>query len=269
MSSSSSQPQAPSTVRSPSVTKWIIVFILRIVVLSGFTAGAIALGLLAGHLTPTNNPQQPLFLRLISNNLSGLTPESKPELNQTVANLSEEERTAIATEIEGIEAQLQVLATRTQKLEAELDVGGQNGSLARRLGNLTTLIETNPDEFEPSAATNSTVPDNDLKITLPSSVLFNNQGQLSAEAEELLGAIAIDLQQTRLTTVKIAGHSFPENTEQAEALSFQQAQAVKTFLDAQIEGNYRWLVVGYGDSQPIASDDPNANQRIEIITQKD
>ena len=268
MSSSSSQPQAPSTVRTPSVTKWIIVFILRIVVLSGFAAGAIALGLIAGHFTPTNNPQKPLFLRLLANNFTGITSEAKPELNQTVANLSEEERTAIAAEIEGIEAQLQVLATRTQKLESELDLQGQTGALANRLGNLTTLIETNPDEFIPSTASNN-VPDNDLKITLPSSVLFNNQGQLSAEAEELLGAIAIDLQQTRLTTIKIAGHSFPENAEQAEALSFQQAQSVKAFLGSQIEGNYRWLVVGYGDSQPIGTDDPSANQRIEIITQKD
>lgn len=267
MSSSSSQPQAPSTVRSPSVTKWIIVFILRIVVLSGFATGAIALGLLTGQFTPTNNPQKPLFLRLFASDFTGVATDTKPNLNQTVVNLSEAERTAIATEIEGIEAQLQVLATRTQKLESELDLVGQTGTLMNRLGNLTALIETNPEEFTPNATNPS--PSDDLKITLPSSVLFNNQGQLSTEAEELLGAIAIDLQQTRFTTIKIAGHSFPENIAEAEALSFQQAQAVKTFLDAQIEGNYRWLVVGYGDSQPLANNDQNTNQRIEIITQKD
>ena len=268
MSSSSSQPQAPSTVRRPSVTKWIIVFILRIVVLSGFAAGAIALGLVTGHLTPTQNPQKPLFLRLLDNSGPG-TPIAKLELNQTVANLSEEERTAIATEIEGIQSQLQVLTTRTQKLEAELELSQQTDNLANRLANLTDLIETDPAEFEPSATTSNSTSETDLKITLPSNILFNDSGQLSAEAEEILGAIAIDLQQTRLNTIKIAGHSFPTNPDQAEALSFQQAQSVKVFLDAQIDGNYRWLVVGYGDSQPLASDDQNANQRIEITTQAD
>ncbi len=267
MSSSSSQPQAQSTVRRPSVTKWIIVFILRIVVLSGFAAGAIALGLLAGHFTPTNNPQKPLFLRLFSGS-GNFADVTEPELNQTVAALSDEERAAIEEEIAGIQAQLQVLTTRTQKLEAELELGTQNGNLAGRLTNLNELLAADPEEFSPTEAT-ATTPDNDLKITLPSNVLFNDGGQLSPEAEEILGAIAIDLQQTRLNTIKIAGHSFPENAEQAEALSFQQAQSVTAFLDAQIDGNYRWLVVGYGDSQPLAADDQNANQRIEITTQAD
>ncbi|AFY37799.1 hypothetical protein Lepto7376_1455 [[Leptolyngbya] sp. PCC 7376] len=268
MSSSSSQPQAPSTVRRSSVTKWIIVFILRIVVLSGFAAGAIALGLVAGHLSPMRDPQKPLFLRLADGS-GGFVDTAQPELNQTVASLSDEERVEIETEIEGIQAQLQVLATRTQKLEAELELGNQEGNLATRLSNLTELMETSPEEFDASDTAANSTPSNDLKITLPSNILFNDSGQLSAEAEEILGAIAIDLQQTRLNTIKISGHSFPENEAQAEALSFQQAQSVKVFLDAQIDGNYRWLVVGYGDSEPLAADDKNANQRIEITTQAD
>lgn len=267
VSSSSPQPPAPSTTRRPSVTKWIIVFILRIVVLSGFTAGAIALGLVAGQFLPTRNPQPPLFMRLLAGQgLKTIVP--KPAVNETVANLTAEEEAAIAEEIKGIEAQLQVLTERTQKLESELALSQQEGDLTRRLTNLTELLEAEPEDFTPSPeTTDATTQSENLKITLPSAVLFTADGQLTPEAEGILDAIAIDLQQVQGKTITIAGHSFPEDNSQAAGRSLQQAQAVKVYLAQQVPGDFRWSVVGFGSTQPIETENTQANQRIEIITE--
>ncbi|MGB2926607.1 MAG: OmpA family protein [Limnothrix sp.] len=267
MSSSSPQPSAPSTTLRSSVTKRIIVFVLRIVVLAGFTAGAIALGLLAGHFLPKKNPQPPLFLRLLDSEAAKIvTPQ--PDLNETVATLSPEAEVAIEQEIAGIEAQLQVLASRTQKLESELNLDAQTGALDARLANLTELLAAEPEDFTPDDEAIATPDQANLKIALPSAALFTEAGQLKPEAEEILDAIAIDLQQTQSETITIAGHSFPEDKANAAALSLQQAQAVKIYLAQQVPGDLRWSVVGYGSTRPIEADNTQANQRIEITTTK-
>lgn len=235
--------------------------------LSGFTAGAIALGLVAGHFLPTKNPQPPLFVRLLAGQgLKTIVP--KPAVNETVATLSAEEEAAIAEEISGVEAQLQVLNERTEKLESELALSAQSGDLAVRLAHLTELLSVEPEDFTPSPeATETATPNADLKITLPSAVLFTADGQITPEAEEILDAIAIDLQQIQGDTITIAGHSFPEDNSQAAGRSLQQAQAVKVYLAQQVPGDFRWSVVGYGSTQPIEAGNVQANQRIEIITE--
>lgn len=266
VSSSSPQASTPSTARRPSVTKWIIVFILRIVVLTGFGAGAIALGLLSGHLVPRINPSPPLFLRLFEKK-SAKIAIPKPAVNETVAQLTPEEKAAIETEIKGIREQLQVLEGRTQKLESELDLATQSGDLAVRLTNLTELLSADPKVITPPTEAEPQTSPNNLKITLPSNVLFSQGGQLSPDADEILDAIAIDLQQTKSKTITIAGHHFASGEVKAEELSFQQAQAVKVYLAKQVPGNYRWIMVGYGASRPLATDNIQANQRIEIIAE--
>lgn len=235
--------------------------------MSGFTAGAIALGLVAGQFLPTRNPQPPLFMRLLAGQgLKTIVP--KPAVNETVANLTAEEEAAIAEEIKGIEAQLQVLTERTQKLESELALSQQEGDLTRRLTNLTELLEAEPEDFTPSPeTTDATTQSENLKITLPSAVLFTADGQLTPEAEGILDAIAIDLQQVQGKTITIAGHSFPEDNSQAAGRSLQQAQAVKVYLAQQVPGDFRWSVVGFGSTQPIETENTQANQRIEIITE--
>ncbi len=267
MSSSSPQPPTPSTVRRSSVTKWIIVFVLRIVVLSGFTAGAIALGMMAGHLTPASDPRSPLFLRLWQTKNPTVAPQ-KPVLNPTVATLREENKAAIEQEIQGIQEQLQVLIGRTQKLETELKLDPQSGDLAGRLANLTELLAENPEDLPtlPSPAVKPTATNN-LKITLPSAVLFDQGGQLTLAAEDILDAIAIDLQQMQGKTIKIAGHAAAKGQVKAEERSFLQAEAAKLYLQAQVPGEYRWVVVGYGATQPLPGADEQANQRIEIVTE--
>lgn len=267
---SSSSPQAPtaSTIRRPSVTKWIIVFILRIVVLAGFSAGAIALGLLAGQLTPRTAPGKPLLLKLLTQD-EAAPVVTKPVLNPTIAALSPEDKAAIEQETKGIREQLQVLEGRIQQLETELKLEPQQGDLALRLTNLTELLKADTTTMPPVPEATTPQPQNDnLKITLPTNILFNDQGQLKTDAAAILEAIAIDLQANKNKTITIAGHNFSTNEKiKAEELSFQQAQTIKLYLAKQVPGDYRWIIVGYGASRPLATDNLQANQRIEITTQ--
>jgi outer membrane protein OmpA-like peptidoglycan-associated protein len=149
-----------------------------------------------------------------------------------------------------------------------LALSEQAGDLAVRLENLTELLSAEPEDFTPSSeAAETATPNAGLKITLPSAVLFTADGQITPEAEGILDAIAIDLQQIQGNTITIAGHSFPEDNSQAAGRSLQQAQAVRVYLEQQVPGDFRWSVVGYGSTQPIETDNIQANQRIEIITE--
>lgn len=266
VSSSSPHPPVASTTSRVSVTKWIIAISSRSLILVGSGVGAIALGLVTGQLMPRVNPKPPLFLRLWTTNTA---PNPKPTLNETIVNLSSEERAAIEQEITGIRAQLDVLEARTQRLEAELDLDRQRANLGDRLSNLTTLLATDPSSFDPSAVTTPEAAlAEPLKITLPSNTLFTPEGELAADAPEILGAIASDLQQQDRQTIAIAGYQTAETPEAATSLARQQAQSVQRYLTEALPRDYRWLVVGYGlTAQTAATTNPSQQPRIEISTQ--
>ena len=197
---------------------------------------------------------------------------TQPTLNETIADLSTADRAAIEQESAGIQAQLDVLEARTQQLEAELDLGQQRADLGDRLNNLTELLAADPSTFDPQAAPATTSQNPEpLKITLPSNALFSADGQLAAEAVEILGAIAIDLQQQERQTITISSYQVGADATKATSLAQQQAQAVQTYLAEALPGDYRWLVVGYGEQ---AAADPTedtiettSQARLEIRTQ--
>ncbi|MEB3224849.1 MAG: hypothetical protein VKJ86_03500 [Synechococcus sp.] len=265
MSSSSPHPPVPSTTSRFSVTNWIIALLGRSLVLLGAGAGAIALGVLGGHFMPRANPNPPLFLRLWA---TKSVPGANLRLNQAIAQLSSEERAAIAQEIAGIQAQLDVLEARTQQLETELDLGFQSVTLGDRLQNLTALLAADPSTFDPTAVpTNDTSDLQPLKITLPSNALFGTDGQLSTDATDILGVIAMDLQQQKPRTIMITSHQPGADSLKSTSLARQQAQAVQTYLAQALPGDYRWLVVGYGEAIPTNATAENNQARIEISTQ--
>ncbi|WP_161768726.1 OmpA family protein [Picosynechococcus sp. NKBG042902] len=241
----------------------------RTALLLGSGFGAIALGILVGHFMPRAAPKPPLFLRLWATNSAGI---AKPTLNETIAELSAEDRAAIEQEIAGIQAQLDVLEARTQQLEAELDLGQQQVDLGDRLDNLTELLAADPSTFDSQAtpAVTSQTPE-PLKITLPNNALFSADGQLAADAAEILGAIAIDLQQQERQTITIRSYQVGDDATKATSLAQQQAQAVQTYLAEALPGDYRWLVVGYGEQAaadpPEDTTETSSQARLEISTQ--
>lgn len=97
-----------------------------------------------------------------------------------------------------------------------------------------------------------------------------NSAELTPEGAELLDEILVSLNELPNVPVEIAGHADASGTpEHNLELSQRRAQAVLDYFVAQGEDPVRFIVVGYGDTQPLS---PTAtseqNRRIEFIPQE-
>lgn len=109
-----------------------------------------------------------------------------------------------------------------------------------------------------------------LKVTFPSDIFFP-QGQpfIPESGRQLLNTIIGDLNNYPGATILITAHTTGQDSATANRdLAFKQASAIYAYLYPLLGDNYHWVVVGYGDSQPLT---PNTsatarqrNRRIEI-----
>jgi OOP family OmpA-OmpF porin len=96
-----------------------------------------------------------------------------------------------------------------------------------------------------------------------------NSAKLTAEGRTTLDAVAATLQQQEDLKVEIAGHTDSVGSDAYNTLlSQQRADAVRTYLTGKgIEGG-RMTAVGYGEAEPVASNDSDegrrANRRVEF-----
>lgn len=97
-----------------------------------------------------------------------------------------------------------------------------------------------------------------------------NSAELTAEGAELLDEILVSLNELPNVPVEIAGHADASGTpEHNLELSQRRAQAVLDYFVAQGEDPVRFIVVGYGDTQPLSpTATPEQNRRIEFIPQE-
>lgn len=126
-------------------------------------------------------------------------------------------------------------------------------------------------DLSPAPASESSLPADTLKVTLPSDYLFvNDDSTLKSEASAILDEFVVtDLKQHEGETVYIAAYTHQGNDPQFNReLSFQRAKAIEQYLAKSLEGDYRWIVTGYGQTRPLVAqeDEKNAslNRRVEI-----
>lgn len=103
---------------------------------------------------------------------------------------------------------------------------------------------------------------------MPGVVFNEGSAALTGESVTILEAVATRLVQND-ANIEVAGHT--SNTGSAEfnqTLSQQRAESVKDFLITQGVEAHRISAVGYGEDQPIATNDTKegqqANKRVEI-----
>ncbi|MGQ7246240.1 OmpA family protein [Halomonas sp. V046] len=109
-----------------------------------------------------------------------------------------------------------------------------------------------------------------IVLNMPSSVTFGfDSSELTGSATSALNDVANVLTQYPETRVNIAGHT--DSTGEAgynQQLSERRAQAVGSFLGGRGVASSRLVVSGYGENQPIASNNTEAgraeNRRVEI-----
>lgn len=109
-----------------------------------------------------------------------------------------------------------------------------------------------------------------IKITFDSGILFDvNKATLKPAAQANLQNLAQILNKYEDTDILIEGHT--DSTGPAEynlELSMKRAQSVSNFLAGLQVAPNRFRIMGYGEDQPIASNDTSAgrqqNRRVDI-----
>ncbi|MDN6180264.1 MAG: OmpA family protein [Halomonas subglaciescola] len=110
----------------------------------------------------------------------------------------------------------------------------------------------------------------DIVLNMPSSVTFGfDSADLTSDARNALNEVSNVLSQYTDTRVNIAGHT--DSTGDAnynQKLSERRAQSVGNYLSRNSVSSSRLNTMGYGESQPVASNNNDAgraqNRRVEI-----
>lgn len=110
-----------------------------------------------------------------------------------------------------------------------------------------------------------------IKLTMPSGVTFaTNSASLSSSAIDSLNTVANVMTSYPETTITVAGHTDNTGNDSINIpLSQQRAQSVASYLTSRGVAASRIRTVGYGSSQPVASNaTPQGraqNRRVEIL----
>ncbi len=111
---------------------------------------------------------------------------------------------------------------------------------------------------------------NNIRLIMPSNVTFgSNQSNISSSFDPALSAVARVMNKYDKTFLTIEGHTDSSGDDAYNmTLSEKRAQSVRNFLQRQGVNGQRLEVTGYGETQPIASNDTSfgrsQNRRVEI-----
>ncbi|MCB0289320.1 MAG: OmpA family protein [Calditrichaeota bacterium] len=109
-----------------------------------------------------------------------------------------------------------------------------------------------------------------IKITFDSGILFDvNKSDIKPAVQTELGDLAVILNKYEDTNILLEGHT--DNTGSDEynmTLSQKRAQSVASYLSGKGVNVARVTIMGYGESQPIATNDTpdgrTQNRRVEV-----
>lgn len=109
-----------------------------------------------------------------------------------------------------------------------------------------------------------------IRVTFGSGILFDvNKADLKAEARANLAKMAETLKEYKDTELLIEGHTDSTGSDELnQSLSERRAASVKSYLASLGVNNVRMTTKGYGESQPAATNDTEAdrqqNRRVEV-----
>ncbi len=274
---------AQSTTRS----WWLLILIFRLLLLGVGGGLALMLGIVLAYVYPNPNPEKPLILKVIEG-LDKKPPSTSPQSNSgTVSTNPPPQLTPIQKQqaqakLSQLQAQLKSMNEAVATLEAQLGTNRPNEALEARMQAIALQLEgvlpsnqdvqaiANSSDNQLTPVSNSVSSADQLKLTLPSDLLFEqNNSLLRPEASLILDKIITDLRSYSSSTIRITAHT--DDTRNAEGdreLSFRRAKAVQQYLASALGDQYRWLVVGYGGTRPLVANDTDANRqrnrRVEI-----
>lgn len=284
-SSATTTSRNQSTARHP----WLLVLIFRLLLLSVGGGLALLLGIVWANVYPKPNPEKPLILKILER-FDTKAPPPRPQSDaprdpvssSSPPQLTPVQRQQITAKLNQLQAQLKSMNEAATTLEGELSINRPDETIEGRLQAIAIQLQgvsssrtptqsgSNNSANQLTSFFDSVSSTEKLKVTLPSDLLFeDNNSVLRSQAGLILDKIITDLRGYPSSTIRIAVHTDPgNNAEVTRELSFRRAKAVQQYLASALGDQYRWLVIGYGGTQPLVSNDTTANQqrnrRIEI-----
>jgi OmpA-OmpF porin, OOP family len=249
----------------------VLVIIFRLLLL-GVGGGLAALaGVAIAMRSPNPSPEKPLVVNLLPPLDEQVTKNTAasptPAETATPVNL---ETQLSATEKETLEAELKQIQARLKKLRNRPANRKTIEELKTRSQQIEQQLKAAESANQPPISSEPFFSSDRRMVSLPSDALFeDNQNILRQEAGPILDKIANELKNYPKSTIRIAAHTDgagqPRNNR---VLSFRQAQVLEQYLSSALGKGYRWFVVGYGETQPVAPNDTpinlQRNRRIEI-----
>ncbi len=255
----------------------------RVLLLGVGSSLALILGIALANFYPSSNPHKPLLLKIQSYfdkplevAASKARPTGVSSSPAKIPQLDPVARQEVEEQLTQLQGEVRAIKEKVTSLESQLGTSRFNESIERRIQAISLLLqgvepptENNGNVNLNNASVNS-VGLNKLKITLPSDILFDGSNSiLRPEAGLILDQIVADLRNYPASTIRIAGYTDTTgDRDRNRELSFLRSKAVEQYLARTLGSEYRWLVVGYGATRPVAANDTDANQqrnrRIEI-----
>ncbi|HEY8521458.1 MAG TPA: OmpA family protein [Gammaproteobacteria bacterium] len=111
---------------------------------------------------------------------------------------------------------------------------------------------------------------NNITLNMPGNITFaTNSADLNAGFYDVLNSVAIVLNEFEQTVIEVAGHTDSTGTDAYnQQLSERRANSVAAYLQTRNVRPDRMIIVGMGESRPIASNDTpegrQQNRRVEL-----
>lgn len=289
MTQSANSAAKASPDKATSRRPWLLVFIFRVLLLAVGGGIALILGIVLAHLYPNPNPEKPLLIKVLER-FDNKTPATSPNANPTFGSdssnsssqLTPVQKQQAQAKLSQLEGQLKLMSNSVASLEEQLGSSRPNETLEARLQAISLELEGlsapssnalssgNGSANQAITVSSSLFQADKLKVTLPSDILFEQSNSiLRQEAGLILDKIVADLRSYPASTIRIAAHTDAQGeADDNRELSFRRAKSVEQYLARTLGKQYRWLVVGYGETRPLVANDTNANQqrnrRVEI-----
>ncbi len=184
--------------------------------------------------------------------------------------MSKTSKGAIIGALAGVAAGLLSGDDATERRQRALVGAGVGGLTGAAIGNYQDRQERALREQMAGTGVDVVRQGDNITLNMPSGITFDfDKYALKPEFYPVLDDVARTLQEYNQTVVEVAGHTDSVGSDAYnQKLSEQRANAVASYLQSRGLNRDRFIVVGAGESRPVASNDTESgraqNRRVEI-----
>lgn len=197
-------------------------------------------------------------------------PQQQPPQQGQQQGMSKTSKGAIIGALAGVAAGLLSGDGATERRQRALVGAGVGGLAGAAIGNYQDRQEAALRQQTAGTGVDVVRQGNNITLNMPSGITFDfDKSNLKPEFYPVLDNVARTLQEYNQTVIEVAGHTDSVGSDAYnQKLSEQRANAVSSYLQGRGLNRERFIVVGAGESRPIASNDTEAgraqNRRVEI-----